>query len=137
MRTVFADTGYWAALLNPRDQLHPRATEVSKDLQQVRYVTTEMILAELLNLLSGKGAHLRAVACTLVGTLRDDPNTDIVPQTSTQFQEALAFYRKREDKQYSLTDCASFEVMKDRGLREALTYDQHFVQAGYEALLRE
>ena len=48
MKTVFADTGYWYALLNPKDQLHSKALSVSKTLGQVRIVTSEMVLDELL-----------------------------------------------------------------------------------------
>jgi predicted nucleic acid-binding protein len=32
MRAVFADTCYWIALLNPRDQTHDIAVRVSKGL---------------------------------------------------------------------------------------------------------
>ena len=44
-------------------------------------------------------------------------------------------YRSRRDKEWSLTDCISFVVMEDEGLREALTGDRHFEQAGFVALL--
>ena len=40
------------------------------------------------------------------------------------------------DKGWSLTDCASFIIMEDEGLTIALTHDQHFIQAGLQALLR-
>jgi predicted nucleic acid-binding protein len=33
-------------------------------------------------------------------------------------------------------DCTSFVVMNALGISEALTYDEHFLQAGYLALLR-
>ena len=38
---------------------------------------------------------------------------------------------KRPDKAWSLTDCISFVVMDEQGLREALTGDRHFAQAGF------
>ena len=41
----------------------------------------------------------------------------------------------RRDKSWSLTDCISFEMMKEHGLSEALTNDHHFEQAGFKALL--
>ncbi len=40
------------------------------------------------------------------------------------------------DKEWSITDCASFEVMQARGISEALARDLHFEQAGFVALLR-
>jgi predicted nucleic acid-binding protein len=40
------------------------------------------------------------------------------------------FFRYR-DKDFSFTDCTSFVVMRELRLREALTTDRHFVQAGF------
>ncbi len=42
----------------------------------------------------------------------------------------------RADKEWSLVDCASFVVMQQRGLTEALTTDRHFEQAGFVRLLK-
>ena len=64
MKVVFADTGYWQAMLSPRDRLHARAVEVSRSLGRVRQVTTEMVLAELLAALSG--VKTRSLATALV-----------------------------------------------------------------------
>ncbi len=135
MRVVFADTGYWQAISNPRDQLHSRAVDVSRALGRVRQVTTEMVLAELLAALSGTAT--RATAVQLVETIRNDPNVDVVPQSSLQFRSAFDRYRNAADKAWSLADCASFDVMATRGIREALAHDRHFEQAGFVALLRD
>src|SRR5262245_60255789 len=62
---------------------------------------------------------------------------EIVPASSQLFPAALALYRSRADKDWGLTDCASFVVMSERGLAEALTTDEHFRQAGYRVLLLE
>lgn len=40
------------------------------------------------------------------------------------------------DKSRSLTDRASFVIMEEERLTAALTHDRHFVQAGFQALLR-
>jgi predicted nucleic acid-binding protein len=40
------------------------------------------------------------------------------------------FFRYR-DKDFSFTDCTSFIVMRELKLREALTTDHHFLQAGF------
>jgi predicted nucleic acid-binding protein len=50
------------------------------------------------------------------------------------FELGLKLYSERSDKDWSLTDCISFEVMREQGLKEALTGDHHFKQAGYQAL---
>jgi predicted nucleic acid-binding protein len=53
------------------------------------------------------------------------------------FDRGLELYEQRPDKKWSLTDCISFVVMKDEGLQEALTGDEHFQQAGFAASLRD
>ncbi|NOX56687.1 MAG: type II toxin-antitoxin system VapC family toxin [Planctomycetes bacterium] len=143
MRTVFADTAYWIALLNPKDELHERAQEVSKSLGAIRIFTTEMVLVELLNYFANPKANNRAradrrkAATALAKTVRDDPNVTVIPQTSIQFREGLKLYEDRPDKAWTQTDCCSFKVMEKYRIREALTYDKHFEQAGFVALLRE
>lgn len=54
---------------------------------------------------------------------------------TTLLKRALQLYTARADKTWGLTDCISFVVMQDQKLTEAITADQHFVQAGYRALL--
>jgi predicted nucleic acid-binding protein len=58
------------------------------------------------------------------------------PKTSAQFDESFELFRSRPDKQWSHTDCASFCVMEKEGITEVLTYDRHFQQAGFVALMR-
>jgi predicted nucleic acid-binding protein len=134
VRIVFADTGYWEALLNPSDRLHAKAIEVSTSLGKVRQLTTEMVLDELLSALSK--IPVRPFAVKGVDAIRSNPNVEVIPQTSLQFTQAFGEYRRMADKEWSLTDCASFAIMRERGLTEALAHDQHFVQAGFVALLR-
>jgi uncharacterized protein len=138
MRTLFVDAVYWIALLNPRDDLHQQTVSLSRSLEsdQIRLITTEIVLTELLNAFAERGAALRHAAAELVLRLRQDVNVRIVPQTNAQFEEALELYRGRPDKEWSHTDCASFCVMDEEGITEALSYDRHFDQAGFKALMR-
>ena len=134
MRVVFADTGYWAAVLIPHDKLHAKSREVSAALGKARLLTTEMVLAELLAALSK--VALRPFAIKGVEAIRNNPNVEVVPQTSLQFLSAFEYYQSMADKEWSLTDCASFVLMRERGVVEALAHDRHFEQAGFVALLR-
>jgi predicted nucleic acid-binding protein len=79
---------------------------------------------------------LRAAASKAVKALRSRPNVTVMPQTSDQFERALGRYEERIDKDWSLTDCASFLIMEAEGIGVALTHDQHFAQAGFQTLLR-
>jgi predicted nucleic acid-binding protein len=134
LKVVFADTGYWEATLNPNDKLHTKALAVSATLGKVRLLTTEMVLDELLAALSK--LPVRAFAIKGVQTIRLNPNVEVIPQTSLQFDDAFKSYCEMQDKEWSLTDCASFNLMRERGLTEALAHDRHFEQAGFIALLR-
>ena len=136
-RTLFADSGYWIALLFSRDQLHERAREMAAGLGSVAIVTTQMALAEALNHLAGEGERLRNLAVQTVRELEVRPDVEIVPQTDAQFTAAVERYAARSDQRWSLTDCASFLVMEERNISEALAYDRDFEQAGFVALLRE
>lgn len=136
MKAVFADTGYWIAISNPHDSLHERAREVSRSLPSKRLVTSEMVFTEFLNDFGQRGEFLRMLAVRLVDRSRRDANVVVVSQTSRQFRQALSVYENRCDKSWSLTDCASFGIMERYGIKEALTYDRHFEQAGFTVLLR-
>jgi predicted nucleic acid-binding protein len=93
-----------------------------------------MVLGELLN--SFSDSPFRRAVAGMVQKLRDDRNVRIVAQTSEQFESALRRYKQAADKSWSLTDCASFQVMEAEQIQAALTHDQHFGQAGFETLLR-
>jgi predicted nucleic acid-binding protein len=136
MRAVFADTGYWVAVIHPHDGLHERAMAVSRELRQCALVTSEMVLVEVLNMFSSRGEHLRKVVARTVQEIANDARIEVVPQTRQLFREALNLYQSRADKEWSLTDCASFVIMKRRRITEALTDDHHFTQNGYKALLK-
>lgn len=137
MRRVFADAGYWIALLNPKDGLHMKAAEVSAALGRARIVTSEMVLTEVLNAFAGKGDLLREAAAMLVERIRSSPNAELVPMTSNAFREALERYRSRGDKGWGITDCTSFLIMEHKGITDALSGDRDFQQAGFVALLLE
>ena len=121
MRQVFADTSYWIALLNPRDELHEKAAAASQDYPAEQVVTSEMVLTELLNGFSDHGVQVRSAVSRAVKALRSNPSVRVVPQTSGQFEHAFRRFQAMADKHWSLTDCASFLIMEAEGIEAALT----------------
>jgi predicted nucleic acid-binding protein len=136
MTQIFADTCYWIALLNPRDELHNRVQEISATLSGVMILTSDAVLTELLNSFAEQGPHFRFVASTAVTVLKTDAKVIVVPQSRESFHQAFDLYCDRTDKDWSLTDCSSFLIMRQYGIDAALTYDKHFEQSGFKALLR-
>jgi predicted nucleic acid-binding protein len=133
VRAVFLDTLHLRALLDARDSWHSSASELDCQEQRPR-VTTQLVLLELLNTFSNH-RKLRLVTAEWCDETLIDPATIVIPMTDILFKKALHLYRNRADKDWSLTDCASFVTMWEFGITDALTADHHFVQAGFKALL--
>lgn len=133
MKPLFADTAFYVALLNQRDAHFHIASAYAADANQMT-VTTEFVLLELGSFFSR--TQYRQSAFNLFSMLLQSDTTQIIPASSKLFHEGLALYGSRKDKDWSLTDCCSFVVMKDHDLKEALTSDKHFEQAGFKTLLR-
>ena len=92
------------------------------------------MLLEVVNNLSMPVDRQRARR--IVNFVRTDPAYEMLSASRRLFQAGLEIHSQRPDKEWSLTDCISFHVMRDRGITKALAYDHHFEQAGFEALLR-
>ena len=135
MKRVFADTLYWGAILYPNDQYRSRAIHARKTLGDVRLVTTDEVLTELLDGLAHRGAELRRAATQAVQTILADSRATVHPQSRESFLAGLELYRRRSDKGYSLVDCVSMNTMRREGIVEVLTNDRHFSQEGYTILL--
>jgi predicted nucleic acid-binding protein len=133
MKSYFADTSLFVAFLNPRDQYHESAVECIGN-ESNYLVTTIWVLVELGNFLCKSRTRRRFVP--FVRDLRADPLIEVVPPTADVLEQALSLYHRRPDKAWSMTDCISFVVMRERGLSEAFTTDHHFVQAGFKILLK-
>jgi hypothetical protein len=98
-----------------------------------RLVTTDWVLTEVADALSDPKNRAECVA--LIDDLRRSPSIEIEPASRKLFDIGWDLYRRRPDKDWSLTDCISFVVMQERGITDALTGDRHFEQAGFRALL--
>jgi predicted nucleic acid-binding protein len=131
---VFADTSFYVALANPRDRHHGAAVRLAHRTRGP-LLTTEYVLVELGNWLSKSGD--RDSFLTLIEQINADPAVTVVPAGAALFARGVDLFRRRFDKEWSMTDCISFAVMQEHGIREALTADRHFEQAGFTALLRE
>lgn len=137
MDSVFLDTSFAVAAASRRDRYHPAAVFWTRRLhdERIGLVTTRAVLLEIGNSLARPALRLKAAA--YLAAVEQDPAVTIVEATRERFAQALRLYRERADKAWGLVDCLSFVVMHEQGLREALTADDHFRQAGFRALLLE
>lgn len=136
-RTVFLDTSFVLALENKDDPHHERAKALDSELLKENAVLLLHwgILLEIADGYARIGRRARGLQ--LLANFEAEQGYRLCPLTEPLLREALSLYRSRTDKEWGLTDCVSFALMKQEGMTEALTADIHFRQAGYTALLLE
>lgn len=130
MTSLFLDPSYLIAVENADDQYHKAASAHWASLLKspCHLVTSSYVLVEVVTLLNNRGSHSKAVA--LGNNMLSSRLFNVVHVNEALFYEAWRYFQKYKDKRYSLTDCVSFMLMKKLAIREALTFDKHFVQAG-------
>jgi uncharacterized protein len=133
--SVFLDTNGWLTLLNSDESRHVEADGVWRELigRGSRVVLTDWIIAE-----TGNGSarsrekrkYLEAVQATI-----NHPRVELIVVDEQLLRRSLELFAQHHDRFWGLVDCASFIVMRDRGITEAFTSDRHFEQAGFTCLL--
>jgi len=133
MKTLFADTFFFLALLNANDEAHERARAACAQPGQ-RLVTTAWIINEVADGLAR--VPNRTGVIEFLNALKDDPEMEIIVPSRELLEAGINLYSRHADKEWTLTDCVSFVAMKEERISEALTGDPHFEQAGFKALLK-
>jgi uncharacterized protein len=132
MTRAFADTSFYQALLNPRDAWHSTALDFAQSFRGP-VLTSEYVLCELGALMSR--SQFRPLFVDLVRKLESSAQVEIVHAAHEHFEAGLQLFAERPDKDWSLTDCTSFVLMKQHALDLALATDHHFEQAGFQLIL--
>lgn len=130
---VFLDTGAIFALADADDRTHPAVRAIYLDPER-RFLLHEWILAESFSLLT-KRLHKQA-ALRLIGALRASPEVEVVAVGPDLLDGGWERCRRFADKEWDWIDCVSFELMERLGIREALSLDRHFAQAGFSTLVK-
>jgi predicted nucleic acid-binding protein len=129
---LLADTSALLALVLRDDSRHEMAKDFLRRSPRVRFVITELILAEVVTRLRARSDAARAVA--FAHDALASRRYDIVFVDARLLQGALSQMSRFTDKRLSLTDCASFEVMGRLGLDGAFSFDRDFQDCGYRML---
>jgi predicted nucleic acid-binding protein len=133
-REVFVDTWGWYVLVDRRDPDHGRAASLVRDLIQsrVRLVSSDYVLDESCTLAKARAGSTAAIR--LLSLVEGTAALDLEWVGSERFERAKGRFRKYRDQAFSFTDCTSFEIMRERGIEEAITNDDHFRIAGFQVL---
>lgn len=132
----FADTSWWVAWALPGDRRHRAALDALASLGRGEQVlTTNLVVGETWTFLRRRVGHRAAVAFVdRIGQLRDTAGLVVHRVSVEQEDAAWAWLRRHDEREYSLVDATSFEVMRDRRLREAFAFDLDFAAAGFVEL---
>jgi predicted nucleic acid-binding protein len=125
---IFVDTLFIVALINKRDQYHQIALNLAEQYENCPLITTDAIFLESGNKLS---ANYRNEVVELIEQFLASDEIDVIRLTPELFDESLRLYKKHQDKSWGLVDCFSFVVMNQHKVSQALTFDRHFIQAGF------
>jgi len=129
---IFVDTAFVLALVNDRDQYHKRAQELADYLEAQELLITDAVLLEIGNALA---RGYKAQAIEIISFLVESEEVEIFHYSPQIFEKAFAMYKKYADKEWSLVDCISFVIMRERGIKQALTFDRHSEQAGFTVIM--
>jgi predicted nucleic acid-binding protein len=132
MKRLFLDTSYVIALEAADDKHHMPALSYWSSLSgsSPELVTTSYVFGEVVTFFNSRNRRTKAVEIGKI--LLVSPTVKMVHIDEPLLHESWGYFIEHKDKSYSLTDCASFVVMKRLRVRTALTFDHHFVQAGFE-----
>ncbi len=130
---MLLDTSGLLCLFDEDDDRHTDAV-VLFDIAPMK-LTHSDVLAEFVPLANSRGFP-RPASLEYVADVQDSPEVEVVWVDEALHRNALKLLQQRLDKTWSLCDAVSFLLMQRRGIREALTTDHHFEQAGFARLLK-
>lgn len=134
-REVFVDSSCLYALADHRD---PARTEVERCVPRlvksgVCLILTDYIVDESCTLAKSRGGGNGALR--LLEIVDRSDAFRLIWIGEERFEAAKSFFRKHAGHGYSFTDCTSFTLMHERRIKDVLTTDRHFIEAGFRPLL--
>ena len=124
---IFVDTSALYALLDETDPRHEDAASTLKAVEAAGAGTSNYVAVESAALVERRlGRRATMVLFDLLSPM------EIVWVDEPFHRAATAAFLQRGADGPSLVDCASFEVMRLRGIDTAFAFDRHFADAGFE-----
>ena len=138
MLEIFVDTSGWGNLVDKSQPYHQLMVQLYREAKQQkrRLITSNYVITEVVALLTSPLRIPRPKIISFVNSLKQSPYVAIIHIDQYKDNDTWILLASREDKDWSLVDCSSFIIMKERGILEAFTNDIHFEQAGFIRLLK-
>ena len=132
---IFVDTSAWYAVEVEDDVNHEAACKFLSRIASGKHgvsITTDYILDETLTLLRSR--RDLASASGFIDKIWKSKSLRVFWINEDLLEKALNIFRKSDRKSWSFTDCTSFALMRELSVSEAFSFDNHFREAGLQAL---
>jgi predicted nucleic acid-binding protein len=129
---IFVDTSAWLGLADSNDRDHERALAFQRRIVRGefgRQVTSNYVLNESVTLIRrrlGVGP-----ATGLSKGISQGKEVEVFWIEPVHHLDAIELMSAHADKTWSVTDCASFVIMRSLGISDAFAFDHDFAQAGF------
>jgi len=133
-RLAFADTGFWIALLDARDEHHSQAQAgLHLAAGAYRLTVSDFVFYETITYLNCS-IKRHDLAVRFIESI-DNAGFRVFEVDGAVKAEAIELFVKYSDKEFSFTDCTTFVLMRREGIREYFGFDDHFSQMGLRPAL--
>ena len=134
MRQMFVDTAAWVAAADSRDTTGSAVREARDQWLSSGGVltTTDYVIDETLTTIRFRLGLDAAEAWWL--QIDGSARLRIESIDEPRRERARTLFFRYRDKDFSVTDCCSFAVMRELRIRRALTLDHHFRQMRFEVV---
>src|SRR6267143_4954673 len=132
---AFVDTSFLVARFNVSDRDRERAIRFTEEQREAgggafRLVLSDYVFDEMVTALTIRSkSHALGVAGGRA--ILESKSLRILRVETTVFETAWKLFVRSKDKWWSFTDCTSFVLMQNLGIRKALAFDANFQQAGF------
>jgi predicted nucleic acid-binding protein len=134
-REVFVDSSGLYALADHRDPARAAVVQSVAKLAKsgIELILTDYIVDESCTLAKARAGGYGALR--LLEIIDRSEAFRMLWIGKDRFEAAKSLFHKHADHGYSFTDCTSFVLMRELRIRDVLTTDRHFVEAGFRPLL--
>lgn len=131
---VFMDTSGWIAVAKPKDAYHDvaRLQYARLLMRRVPLFTSNYVIDETMTRLRYDVGH--SIACRFYDKYERAENQHLVTTLWVDedvTRQAWQIFQKYSDQKLSFTDCTSFALMQNNGIKEAFALDAHFEMFGF------
>jgi predicted nucleic acid-binding protein len=132
---AFVDSSFLVARFNTGDRDHKEAIRFIEEQRDgageaFRLVLSDYVFDETVTALAIRSKR-HALAVSGGRAILESRNLRILRVETPGFESAWKLFVRSQDKRWSFTDCTSFVLMQNLGIRKALTFDANFRQAGF------